>query len=237
MKGVDGVRTAGTREAGRGSGPRRAAPSVNAAGGNPPPSASLRQRLRLAGQLTRRPVDTATGWAARPALHGSRTPLTRWNRRQLTDTPMAIRAAKAPTSQTRTGTFFNLLMTTSFYNRGRRCPGADACHRFMNRRARMVTRETPPAGLTRAGGGLIRLGPRRSSGIPASVRSSGTETPPPSASFAAVTRRGSAASAKAGTAWRWPAQASGAPPVARRRLHGPPSRRAVLTVVRLAGLG
>ncbi len=104
------------------------------------------------------------GSAARPALQGSLTRLTRSDSRQLTDTPMAIRAAKAPTSQTRTGTFFSLLMTTSFYNRGRRCPGADACHRFMNQRARMVTRETPPAGLTRAGGGLIRLGRRRSSG-------------------------------------------------------------------------
>ncbi len=84
------------------------------------------------------------GSAARPALRASLTRVTRSGSRQLRYTPMAIRAAKALTSQTTTGTFFNLSMKTSCYNRGRRSHGADACQHFMNRRARTAQSHSNP---------------------------------------------------------------------------------------------
>jgi hypothetical protein len=57
---------------------------------------------------------------------------------------MTIRVAKALTSQTKTGTFFNLFMKTSCYNRGRRSPGADAFHHFINRRAHTAQSHSNP---------------------------------------------------------------------------------------------
>ena len=69
--------------------------------------------------------------------------------RQVKNTPMTIRVAKALMSQTKTGTFFNLSMKTSCYNRGRRSPGANACHYFMNRYVRLNHTQTP-ASLPRA---------------------------------------------------------------------------------------
>ena len=86
--------------------------------------------------------------------------------RQVKNTPMTIRVAKALMSQTKTGTFFNLSMKTSCYNRGRRSPGANPCHHFMNRYVRLNHTQTP-ASLPRAdegSGGLIRCGRCRSSG-------------------------------------------------------------------------
>ena len=151
-------------------------------GSNPPPSSTLRLRLRVAGRATgcsakagRRadPLIDGAGGAvdgplfgskrlcragrggrprateepgspARPALRVPLTRLTGPDSRQLKNTPMTIMAAKALTSQTKTGTFFNLSMETSCYNRGRRSPGADACQHFMNRRARTAQSHSNP---------------------------------------------------------------------------------------------